>query len=104
MRFGFGAQDKALGAGIGAARGHLRRDLGRAVVVVAVLDFSVPWHFRQSGGPQRPALGPLEYEQHRWYCWDRIAIVGAEIGVVGGHLRRDLGRAVVVVAVTRARV
>ena len=29
MRFGFGAQDKALGAGIGAARGHLRRDLGR---------------------------------------------------------------------------
>ena len=35
------------------------------VVVVAVLDFSVPWHFRQSGGPQRPALGPLEYEQHR---------------------------------------
>ena len=35
------------------------------VVVVAVLDFSVSWHFRQSGGPQRPALGPLEYEQHR---------------------------------------
>ena len=29
MRFGFGAQDKALGAGIDAARGHLRRDLGR---------------------------------------------------------------------------
>jgi len=29
VRFGFGAQDKALGAGIGAARGHLRRDLGR---------------------------------------------------------------------------
>ena len=57
-----------MGAEIGAVGGHLRRDLGRAVVVVAVLDFSVPWHFRQSGGPQRPALGPLEYEQHRWYC------------------------------------
>ena len=57
-----------VGAAIGAIGGHLRRDLGRAVVVVAVLDFSVPWHFRQSGGPQRPALGPLEYEQHRWYC------------------------------------
>ena len=54
-----------MGAEIGAVGGHLRRDLGRAVVVVAVLDFSVPWHFRQSGGSQRPALGALEYGQLR---------------------------------------
>ena len=89
----------SVGAAIGVDGGHLRRGLGRAVVVVAVLDFSVPWHFRQSGGSQRPALGPLECARPRQYCWDRIAAVGAGISAVGGHLRRDLGRAVVVVAV-----
>ena len=88
-----------MGAAIGAVGGHLRRGLGRAVVVVAVSDFSVPWHFRQPGGSQRPALGLLEYSQSRQHCWDRVAPVGAAIGVDGGHLRRDLGRAVVVVAV-----
>ena len=80
-----------MGAETGAVGGHLRRDLGRAVVVVAVLDFSVPWHFRQSGGSQRPALGPLECGQSRQYYWDWIATVGAAIGAIGGHLRRDLG-------------
>ena len=54
-----------MGAEIGAVGGHLRRDLGRAVVVVAVPDFSVPWHFRQPGGSQQPALGLLEYGQLR---------------------------------------
>ena len=54
-----------MGAATGAVGGHLRRGLGRAVVVVAVLDFSVLWHFRQSGGSQRPALGALEYGQLR---------------------------------------
>ena len=39
------------------------------------------------------------YGQSRQCCWDRMATVGAGIGAVGGHLRRDLGRAVVVVAV-----
>ena len=86
-----------MGAATGVVGGGLRRGLGRAVVVVAVLDFSVPWHFRQSGGPQRPALGLPECARPRQYCWDRIAIVGAAIGAVGGHLRRDLGLAVVVV-------
>ena len=46
-----------VGGEIGAVGGHLRRDLGRAVVVVAVPDFSVSWHFRQPDGSQRPLLG-----------------------------------------------
>ena len=56
-----------MGAAIGVDGGGLRRDLGRAVVVVAVLDFSVPWHFRQSGGSQHPALGAPEHGQLRQY-------------------------------------
>ena len=75
-----------MGAGIGAVGGHLRRDLGRAVVVVAVPDFSVSWHFRQPGGSQRPLLGLPEHGQSRQYYWDRMATVGAAIGAVGGHL------------------
>ena len=35
--------------------------------MVAVSDFSVPWHFRLPGGSQRPALGLLEYDQSRQY-------------------------------------
>ena len=87
----------AVAAGIGAVGGHLRRDLGRAVVVVAVPDFSVSWHFRWSNGPQRPLLGLPGYGQSREYYWGRMATVGAAIGAVGGHLRRGLGLAVVVV-------
>ena len=72
------------------------------VVVVAVADSAVFWHFRWPGGPWRPLLGLSEHAEPRWCFEDRIATVGAEIGAVGGHLRRDLGRAVVVVAVANS--
>ena len=76
MLFGFGAQDKALGAGIGAARGHLRRDLGRGgggtVADSAVSGTS--GGLVGCGGPSSVYLSTLslggatriEYDRGRW--------------------------------------
>ena len=36
------------------------------VVVAAVADSAVSWHFRWPGGPWRPLLGLSEYAQPRW--------------------------------------
>ena len=50
-----------MGAEIGAVGGHLRRDLGRVVVVVTVANSAVSWYFRWPGGPWRPLLGLSEH-------------------------------------------
>ena len=36
------------------------------VVVAAVADSAVFWHFRWPGGPWRPLLGLSEYAEPRW--------------------------------------
>ena len=62
------------------------------VVVVAVADSEVSWHYRWPGGLWRPLLGLSEHAEPRWCYEDRVATVGAGIGAVRGHLRCDLGR------------
>ena len=62
------------------------------VVVVAVADSAVFWHFRWPGGLWRPLLGLSEHAEPRWCYEVRVAAVGNGIGAVRGHLRRDLGR------------
>jgi len=36
------------------------------VVVAAVADSAVSWHFRWPGGPWRPLLGLSEHAEPRW--------------------------------------
>ena len=62
------------------------------VVVVTVADSAVSWYFRWPGGLWRPLLGLPEHAEPRWCYEVRVATVGAGIGAVRGHLRRDLGR------------
>ena len=66
--------------------------ISAVVVVVAVADSAVSWHFRWPGGLWRPLLGLPEHAEPRWCYEGRVATVGAGIGAVRGHLRCDLGR------------
>ena len=49
------------------------------VVVVAVADSAVSWHYRWPGGLWRPLLGLPEHAEPRWCYEVRVAAVGAGI-------------------------
>ena len=49
------------------------------VVVVAVADSAVSWHYRWPGGLWRPLLGLSEHAEPRWCYEVRVAAVGAGI-------------------------
>ena len=53
--------------------------ISAVVVVVAVADSAVSWHFRWPGGLWRPLLGLPEHAEPRWCYEFRVAAVGAGI-------------------------
>ena len=53
--------------------------ISAVVVVVAVADSAVSWHYRWPGGLWRPLLGLSEHAEPRWCYEVRVAAVGAGI-------------------------